>query len=66
MEQEKAIDEAIAEVKEAKKKAKAKQKRRDSLKKDRPEADKEYLSRLIIGGIKRFSFVIAVAMYLST
>ena len=50
-EEERAIEEAISEVREARRKAASRaakhQRRRDSLKKDRLGADKEYLVRLV-------------------
>ena len=47
-EEERAIEEAISEVKEARRKAAKNRRRRDSLlKKDRLGADKEYLVRLV-------------------
>ena len=46
-EEERAIEEAISEVREAKRKAAKHRRRRDSLKKDRLGADKEYLVRLV-------------------
>ena len=45
IQEEQAIEEAVSEVKEARK-ARAKLRRRDSKQKDRLGADKEYLSRL--------------------
>ena len=50
-EEERAIEEAISEVREARRKAASRaakhQRRRDSLKKDRLGADKEYLVRFL-------------------